>query len=56
MTDYPALTTARGEWRYQPASDCLAGKVLLVTGAGDGIGRRRNQQPSGHSGHHFDCG
>jgi NAD(P)-dependent dehydrogenase (short-subunit alcohol dehydrogenase family) len=43
MTDYPALTTARGEWRYQPASDCLAGKVLLVTGAGDGIGRAAAQ-------------
>ena len=24
---------------YQPASDLLAGRIILVTGAGDGIGR-----------------
>lgn len=33
-----ALTAARAAWRYQPAPDCLAGRVVLVTGAGDGIG------------------
>jgi len=36
---YPELDAARAHWRYQPAPDCLAGKVILVTGAGDGIGR-----------------
>ena len=39
MSDYPELAEARGGWRYQPPADCLAGKVILVTGAGDGIGR-----------------
>ncbi len=39
MTDYPELAEARSRWRYQPPSDCLAGKTILVTGAGDGIGR-----------------
>jgi len=37
--DYPELHEARSGWRYQPAADCLAGKVILITGAGDGIGR-----------------
>ena len=37
--DYPELTAGRAAWRYQPASDCLAHRVILVTGAGDGIGR-----------------
>jgi len=36
---YPELEAARPHWRYQPAPDCLAGQVILVTGAGDGIGR-----------------
>ncbi len=27
------------DWRYQPAEDLLAGRVILVTGAGDGIGK-----------------
>jgi len=39
MADYPELDAARGDWRYQPPADCLDGKVILVTGAGDGIGR-----------------
>ncbi|MGD8830575.1 MAG: YciK family oxidoreductase [Pseudomonadales bacterium] len=39
MADYPALDDARAGWRYQPPPGCLAGKVILVTGAGDGIGR-----------------
>lgn len=37
--DYPELDAARSQWRYQPAADCLADRVILVTGAGDGIGR-----------------
>lgn len=37
--EYPELVSARGEWRFQPAPDCLLNKVILVTGAGDGIGR-----------------
>jgi NAD(P)-dependent dehydrogenase (short-subunit alcohol dehydrogenase family) len=36
--DYPELNSARADWRYQPQPDCLDGKVILVTGAGDGIG------------------
>jgi len=39
MIDYPELNEAAVNWRYQPAHDCLEGKVVLVTGAGDGIGR-----------------
>lgn len=39
MTTYPELEAARPDWRYQPAADCLSGKVILVSGAGDGIGR-----------------
>ena len=37
--DYPELTIARRSWRYTPDGGCLANKVILVTGAGDGIGR-----------------
>ncbi len=37
--DYPELQAARANWRYQPASELLAGRTILVTGAGDGIGR-----------------
>ncbi|MEQ8859236.1 MAG: YciK family oxidoreductase [Pseudomonadales bacterium] len=36
--DYPELESARGQWRYRPAADCLADRVILVTGAGAGIG------------------
>ncbi|MDA1073652.1 MAG: YciK family oxidoreductase [Proteobacteria bacterium] len=36
--DYPELEEARSHWRWQPPAGCLAGKVILVTGAGDGIG------------------
>ena len=35
---YPALATAAEQWPLAPAADALAGKTLLVTGAGDGIG------------------
>ncbi|MEM7220640.1 MAG: YciK family oxidoreductase [Pseudomonadota bacterium] len=36
---YPELDAARANWRWQPAADALAGRVILITGAGDGIGR-----------------
>jgi len=36
--DYPELEAASADWRWQPPADCLDGKVILVTGAGDGIG------------------
>lgn len=36
---YPELAEAQGGWRYLPAAGGFAGKVVLVTGAGDGIGR-----------------
>jgi NAD(P)-dependent dehydrogenase (short-subunit alcohol dehydrogenase family) len=36
---YPELARAQPDWRYQPAPDELAGRTILVTGAGDGIGR-----------------
>jgi NAD(P)-dependent dehydrogenase (short-subunit alcohol dehydrogenase family) len=37
--DYPELATARQTWRYRPDADCLHDKVIVVTGAGDGLGR-----------------
>ncbi len=36
---YAELDAARANWRYQPPADLLAGRTMLVTGAGDGIGR-----------------
>ncbi len=36
---YPALTLARENWKIAPPDDALHDKVILVTGAGDGIGR-----------------
>lgn len=40
MAGFPErLSAGRSHWRYQPAPDCLADRVILVTGAGDGIGR-----------------
>jgi NAD(P)-dependent dehydrogenase (short-subunit alcohol dehydrogenase family) len=36
---YAELAAARNSWRYQPPEDLLAGRTILVTGAGDGIGR-----------------
>lgn len=35
---YPALAAAAANWPYQPAADALAGRNILITGAGDGIG------------------
>ena len=39
MDHYPELAAARPDWRYQPEPGCLAGKAILITGAGDGIGK-----------------
>jgi NAD(P)-dependent dehydrogenase (short-subunit alcohol dehydrogenase family) len=36
---HPELAAARANWRYQPPADLLHGRTILVTGAGDGIGR-----------------
>jgi NAD(P)-dependent dehydrogenase (short-subunit alcohol dehydrogenase family) len=36
---YAELAAAQAGWRYQPMPDLLAGRTILVTGAGDGIGR-----------------
>ena len=35
---YEALANAAASWPYQPAADALAGRNILITGAGDGIG------------------
>ncbi len=35
---YPQLAEAMRRWRYTPAADVLQGRVILITGAGDGIG------------------
>ncbi len=37
--DYPELAAALQGWRYRPECDCLQDKVIVVTGAGGGIGR-----------------
>jgi NAD(P)-dependent dehydrogenase (short-subunit alcohol dehydrogenase family) len=39
MPMYADLAAAEPGWRYRPSRDLLAGRVILVTGAGDGIGR-----------------
>jgi NAD(P)-dependent dehydrogenase (short-subunit alcohol dehydrogenase family) len=36
--DYPDLKAAIPNWRFTPAPDVLAGRNILITGAGDGIG------------------
>jgi len=35
---YAALAAAAAHWSYQPQPDALAGRNILITGAGDGIG------------------
>ena len=37
--DWQELREARPNWQIDPPADLLAGKVILITGAGDGIGR-----------------
>jgi NAD(P)-dependent dehydrogenase (short-subunit alcohol dehydrogenase family) len=37
--DFPELAAAQPQWRYRPRADLLAGRTIVVTGAGDGIGR-----------------
>jgi len=37
--DYPELAAGKADWRYQPDAACLQDQVILITGAGDGIGR-----------------
>jgi len=36
---FAELAGAQSTWRYRPARDLLAGRTILVTGAGDGLGR-----------------
>jgi NAD(P)-dependent dehydrogenase (short-subunit alcohol dehydrogenase family) len=36
--DYPELKAAIPNWRFAPAPDVLAGRNILITGAGEGIG------------------
>jgi NAD(P)-dependent dehydrogenase (short-subunit alcohol dehydrogenase family) len=36
---FAELEAAERGWRYHPSRDLLAGRIIIVTGAGDGIGR-----------------
>jgi NAD(P)-dependent dehydrogenase (short-subunit alcohol dehydrogenase family) len=38
MASYEELIQAQAGWRYEPGEQLLAGKNIVVTGAGDGIG------------------
>lgn len=38
-TSWPDLVAAQKDWQIEPPADLLTDKVILVTGAGDGIGR-----------------
>lgn len=40
---YPELAQAQSQWQFPPAADCLSNRQILVTGAGDGIGRAAAQ-------------
>lgn len=46
MTAEPEFNLALHDW--QPAPDLLAGRVMLITGASDGIGRELARQCAGH--------
>jgi NAD(P)-dependent dehydrogenase (short-subunit alcohol dehydrogenase family) len=49
--DYPELLQARSEWRYSPDPECLRDRVILITGAGDGIGRSAAKTFACHGAH-----
>jgi NAD(P)-dependent dehydrogenase (short-subunit alcohol dehydrogenase family) len=49
--DYPELAEARSHWRYEPDPSCLQDRVILVTGAGDGIGRSAAKTFACHGAH-----
>jgi NAD(P)-dependent dehydrogenase (short-subunit alcohol dehydrogenase family) len=49
--DYPELAEARAHWRYAPDAQCLHDRVILVTGAGDGIGRSAARTFACHGAH-----
>ena len=36
---FAELEVAERSWRYRPSHDLLSGRIVLVTGAGDGLGR-----------------
>ena len=42
---------AKADRTYEPGADLLAGRVVLVTGAGDGIGRAAALAYAGHGAH-----
>lgn len=49
--DYPELTEGRSHWRYAPDPRCLQDRVILITGAGDGIGRTAAKTFACHGAH-----
>jgi len=49
--DYPELSEGRSHWRYAPDPRCLGDRVILVTGAGDGIGRSAAKTFACHGAH-----
>lgn len=49
--EYPELSEARRHWRYTPDPECLRDRVILITGAGDGIGRSAAKTFACHGAH-----
>ena len=43
LNHYPALAEASHDWRWTPPDLCLGGRTIVITGAGDGIGRTAAQ-------------